>query len=206
MTNDQQYIEERYSFFGDLRYFEKEFVEEEIQKILSNNDLDFKAQSKDIAKILYDVIGNIGNTCRREVNLKKLRDHDYKYDHVMYSIVNKYMKKIRSSDAAKIRASVNKQFVHRKILDIPLAPTLKNLGVLEFLTGLLPEAVAETIITIPHVKAYESKDMVEALRHYKIVSITHNTFVDQQKRDANKYYYDITKQVLADMLKIYDMT
>ena len=50
-TNDQQYIEERYSFFGDLRYFEKEFVEEEIQKILSNNDLDFKAQSKDIAKI-----------------------------------------------------------------------------------------------------------------------------------------------------------
>ena len=206
MNNDQQYLEERYSFFGDLKYFDKEFIEEEIKKVLEETE-DFKVQSSKIAKILYDVIGNIGNTCRREVSLKKLREHHYKYDHVLYNVVNKYMKKIRSSDASKIRSSINKQFIHKKILDIPLGPTLKNIGILEFLTTLLPESVAETIISIPHVKAYESKDMVEALRHYKIVSTsTDSLLVDAKKREANKYYYDITKQVLADMLKIYDMT
>ena len=70
-----QYVEE--SFLGDVGYFNKPFVDKKFADAMKIQDEN--ARSKQVAKVMYDMIMNISTVCTKAVKLYDLYQLNYRY-------------------------------------------------------------------------------------------------------------------------------
>jgi hypothetical protein len=207
-SNNDIYLQE--SFTGDIDYFDHRFVDDKIRSSMMEKD---KAKrSRKLQETLYDVIMNITNVSKRAINFKKLYKDHYKYDHILYKSVHPNLKYLNDDDKERLRDSIDSAFsngtadsvasgVVGAILDV-LIP--KEIGILKGLVGKFAHSV---IAGIGHgvffdICPVKFKSIGEALVVYKKAA-KESRFKSDETRKQAQYCYEVTTQIMEDLLKLY---
>jgi len=97
------------SYLGDIKYFDSSFLNEKFSKAEKIEDVN--KRSKEIAKLLYELIQNIGSTCTKAVNIHELHKKNYKYNHIISNYCKKYIPMIVENDRIKIKKAIDNSLV-----------------------------------------------------------------------------------------------
>ena len=213
-------------FIGDVEYFDMNKVDIKIKAAIYDiKDEDEKSAA--LRKILYSLITNVGNACRRQLTLKKLYESHYRYNHIIRVLCNKYISQINDSDKRKLRGAIDNQFTSG------LNPAVLNPNDLKFPVKMSKEAkaklskegisVTKKLINIPNplsmgldiasaglkiVGKYIWRTIGEAMRFYKMTSQGSGFIgfiVSDNQKKMYKYFFEITAYVLEDIVKVYRM-
>lgn len=97
------------SYLGDIDYFDSKFLDNKFKELENIEDVDDK--SKKIAQLLNKMILNIGSTCTKAINMKKLYKSNYKYNRVIAKYCKKYLPMIIDKDKILIKKAIDNAFV-----------------------------------------------------------------------------------------------
>lgn len=97
------------SYLGDIDYFDTKFLDNKFKELENIEDVDDK--SKKIAQLLNKMILNIGSTCTKAINMKKLYKSNYKYNRVISKYCKKYLPMVIDKDKILIKKAIDNAFV-----------------------------------------------------------------------------------------------
>lgn len=97
------------SYLGDIDYFDTKFLDNKFKELENIEDVDDK--SKKIAQLLNKMILNIGSTCTKAINMKKLYKSNYKYNRVIAKYCKKYLPMVIDKDKILIKKAIDNAFV-----------------------------------------------------------------------------------------------
>ena len=95
------------TYVGDNNYFSASFIDKKFSEIKGETE---EEKSKEVAKLLYDIIQNVSASCCKTVSLEKLFEENYKYDHVITKSCDKYLKLVKEEDRKKVRKAIDTAF------------------------------------------------------------------------------------------------
>lgn len=208
-------------FIGDEEFFDMHIIDQRIRQSL-NGVKEFEERSNILRKILFSLIVNVGNACRRQFTLKKLYVKNYRYNHIILVQCKKYINQLTDKDKRKLRGAIDKQFTTglstipnpgKLWTTIPAKGIPQGAKLVKPLLG-VPNKVTLGIdianLGIDALKLVGNpiwRTIGEAMKFYKIESqggnILTGLFTNKEQQKMYKYFFLLTSEVLEDIVKIY---
>lgn len=97
------------AYLGDINYFDNSFLNDKFKTIEKIEDVN--ERSKELSKLLYDMIQNIGSTCTKAIKIHDLYKKNYKYNHIISNYCKKYIPMVVENDRIKIKKAIDMAFI-----------------------------------------------------------------------------------------------